>query len=200
MIIILSIILSLFRFKQKVSCQHFKNHASAWPNISACIIRVTNDSFRGSVLSSLDLRSEVMVVPTSISHVNYCHMTIFSQFRASFWTSLSRFWYNRFSSRRWRWIENLISDLFIQIVFLRLRQWIVILWKSTTLYILFFLLPSLLFRLCLFFNLDKWLCLFWRIKKFHVFLIKSRNKSCVVCTCHRSLLFIFAFSKGFCIS
>lgn len=84
MIIILIIIIPFLWLKQKVPCQHFKNHASERPNISARIIRIPNNSLRRPVLSGLNLRSEMMMGPTSIPHVNYCYMTVFSQFRASF--------------------------------------------------------------------------------------------------------------------
>ena len=137
MIIVFIIIIALLRFKQKVPSQHLKNHASEWPNISTRIIRIPNNSLRRPILSSLNLRSEMMMSPTSIPHVNYCHMTIFSQFWPSFrlvyqwllflhWNRLLFWWLNNIFF--WLRICQLSSNSFEQNILFFLRKWKVI-WR-----------------------------------------------------------------------
>lgn len=83
MIIILIIISSFTRLKQEISSNHFKYGTCKRPNISWSIIISSYDDFRRSILSSLNFRSEVMMSPTSISHVTNFHHYFFIQFSPS---------------------------------------------------------------------------------------------------------------------
>ena len=82
MIVVLVVVASFSRLEQKVSGDHFKNSAGKRPNISRTVVILTNDNFRGSVLSGLNLWGEVMVGPATITHVADLHFHVLVDFRA----------------------------------------------------------------------------------------------------------------------
>ena len=98
MIVILSVVITFLWFKQKVTCQHFKNHTGARPYISTGVVWIANNCFRWSVLSSLDLWCKMMMSPASITHVYNCHMTFICQLRTSFRGWFNRLFFNFFTS------------------------------------------------------------------------------------------------------
>ena len=84
MIIIFVVILTFSWLKEKISCDHFKNGASKWPNVCRRIIIGPDYDFRRPVLPGLDLRSKMMVSPTAVTHITNFYHHIFVDFSASF--------------------------------------------------------------------------------------------------------------------
>ena len=97
MVIVLIIVITFARLKQEISSNHFKYSACERPDISRCIIVSAYYNLWRSILSSLDLRSKVMVSPTSITHITDLHHYIFIDlgtsllFRLSICLNLSLF-------------------------------------------------------------------------------------------------------------
>ena len=83
MIIVFIIILTFSWFKQKVSSDHFKNGACKRPNIGRGIVVCANNNFRWSILTCLDLRSEVMMSPAAIAHITNLNHNSFINFPSS---------------------------------------------------------------------------------------------------------------------
>lgn len=69
MIIIFIIVLTFSWFEQKVTSNHLEYSAGEGPNIGRSVIISSNNYFRGPILPCLDLRSEMMMSPASVTHV-----------------------------------------------------------------------------------------------------------------------------------
>ncbi len=83
MIVILVIITSLARLKQKITCYHFKDSASQAPYIRWGIVVSTYDDLWRPILSSLNLWSEMMIGPAAVTHVTYLYHYVLINFRSS---------------------------------------------------------------------------------------------------------------------
>jgi hypothetical protein len=83
MVIIFIVVTTLTGLKQKIASYHFKDSTSQAPDISRRVIVGTYDDLWRAVLTSLNLRSKVVICPASISHVaNFDHY-ILIDFRSS---------------------------------------------------------------------------------------------------------------------
>ena len=90
MVVILRILLvtAISWLKKKISCSHFKHHASKWPAICCCIIFSPNYDLRWPILACLDFSWEVMICPATVSKITYLEFKILFEFRTSFLGSL----------------------------------------------------------------------------------------------------------------
>ena len=79
MVIILPKVGSSLWFKQEITSQHFKKSAGQGPQISSIIIFNSNNDFRWSILSSLYLWAEMMMLPASISKIDDLQSEVISQ-------------------------------------------------------------------------------------------------------------------------
>ncbi len=79
MVIILVIVVAFARFKQEVTSQQLEDHACERPQVGACVVRVTEDGLRASVLSGLNLAREVVMSPTTIAHVDDSQVAVLVQ-------------------------------------------------------------------------------------------------------------------------
>lgn len=77
MVIVLVIVVAFARFKQEVTGQELEDHTGERPQVGACVVRVTQDGLRASVLSGLNLASEVVMSPAAIAHIDDGQVTVF---------------------------------------------------------------------------------------------------------------------------
>jgi len=78
MVIVLVISFSFAGLEQEVTGAHLKDSASKTPNIGGSIILRANNYFRRTILTRLNLRSEVLVSPAAIAHVADLNLYVFS--------------------------------------------------------------------------------------------------------------------------
>ena len=83
MVVILVIVASFSRLKQEVSSDHFKDSAGKAPHVSRRVVIDSHNHLWRPVLSRLDLRSKVVISPTTIAHVANLDHHVLIQFRAS---------------------------------------------------------------------------------------------------------------------
>jgi hypothetical protein len=83
MVIVFTILITFTGLKQEISCCHLKDHACKRPNISGCIVLWSNNDFRRSILSRLNLRRKMVVSPASISKVAYLQLQVFAKLGSS---------------------------------------------------------------------------------------------------------------------
>ena len=83
MIIIFIVILTFSWLKQEISCNHFENCASKRPNIGWSIVISSNDNLWRSILPGLNLWSEVMMGPTSVTHITNLYHNSFIDLSSS---------------------------------------------------------------------------------------------------------------------
>ena len=69
MVVVLVIVVALSWLEQEVSGNHLEDSAGERPDIGTGVVVGSDDDLWRSVLTSLDLRREVMVCPATVSHV-----------------------------------------------------------------------------------------------------------------------------------
>ena len=79
----ISFIFALSRIEKEVPSNKFKNHASKRPKICTNIVVDSKHHFRASILTSLDLMSEVVVCPATITQITDLQLDILSRKRSS---------------------------------------------------------------------------------------------------------------------
>ena len=107
-------------FKQKVSCDHFKDHAGERPNISRRTIIHSNNCFWRPILTSLNLAWKMVMIPASITQITYFNLNVlinlWSSFKFKLWcVYISLLWFFYFFSSLgyyWPWIRLLLSMFF----------------------------------------------------------------------------------------
>lgn len=83
MVVILVEVGTLSWLEKEVTSKHLENHTGKRPVISVSFIFNSDDCFWGSVLSSLDLMSEVMMSPTSVTKIGDFDSDVFIDWRSS---------------------------------------------------------------------------------------------------------------------
>jgi hypothetical protein len=79
----ISFIFALSRIEKEVPSYKFKNHASKRPKICTYIVVDAKHHFGASILTSLDLMSEVVVCPATITQITDLQLDILSGKRSS---------------------------------------------------------------------------------------------------------------------
>ena len=79
----ISFIFALSRIEKEVPSNKFKNHACKRPKICTNIVVDAKHHFRASILTSLDLMSEVVVCPATITQITDLQLDILSRKRSS---------------------------------------------------------------------------------------------------------------------
>ena len=83
MIIILIVVVTLARLEQEISCHHLEDGASEGPDVRRRVVVCSDDNLRGAILSSLNLRREVMVRPAAIAHITDLNLNIVADSRST---------------------------------------------------------------------------------------------------------------------
>ena len=93
-ILISGIVFPAMRFKQVVTGSHFKGHASCRPNVGGRTVTSTEENFQTSILSSLNIFCEVMML--EFKKRNKCILDILKMVFL-IWVQLSCSYFSKFS-------------------------------------------------------------------------------------------------------
>jgi len=84
MVVIFVIVVALSRLEQEVTSYHLKDGASERPDVSGSIVISANNNLWRTILASLNFWGEMVMSPTSITHITYLHHHIFIDLWSSF--------------------------------------------------------------------------------------------------------------------